>query len=276
MDAILLSDGLKGFARCLNRVAEMRLGSQSEFRVEVEGEPQAGSLELVLRFLNPLAENLRQLGKSELLVGIGLILSISGFTLKDAGKTLIAFYKKLRGRAITNETDLKGLFPSDFPMDPAEFVKIYNDPEVQTALRAALRPVRQKGIESFETRVNRKPVESVAKADVEAADAAEMEAIVSDEEKVLDVEKASFVPHLAWHLSDHGKPFDAKIEDPVLWRHVELGDRFGYGDKLHVTLHTEAERESNGRLQITRTVTKVHRIERSTGVQKNLFPDADQ
>jgi hypothetical protein len=91
-----------------------------------------------------------------------------------------------------------------------------------------------------------------------------MEAIVSDEEKVLDIEKASFVPHLAWHLSDQGRPFDAKIEDPVLWQEVADGNRFGYGDRLHVILHTEAERESNGRLKLTRTVTKVHRIEKTS------------
>ena len=108
-------------------------------------------------------------------------------------------------------------------------------------------------------------------ADVAAADAAEMDAIITNEEKVLDIEKASFVDHLAWHLSDHGHPFDAKIEDPLLWQKVASGDRFGYGDKLHVTLHTEAEREPNGRLRIMRTVTRVHKIERPTGQQINLF-----
>ena len=111
----------------------------------------------------------------------------------------------------------------------------------------------------------------MSKADIEAADAAEIEAIVSDEEKILDIEKASFVPHLAWHLSDHGKPFDAKIEDPFLWHQVTSGNRFGYGDRLHVTLHTEAERESNGRLKITRTVTRVHKIERTSGNQESLL-----
>jgi hypothetical protein len=271
MDALVLADGLKGAARFVNRVAELYLGNQNEFQLEVEGEPRSGSLEVFLRFSHSLVSAVDFVGDSKFLTGLAIIATLTGFSAKDVGKSLISMFKKLRGRPITEETDLAGLLPDDTPIDKAELIRIYNDPDVQAAIRAAIRPLRKDGIERFETRLDRKPIETILKADVSAADAAEMDAIVSTEDKILDVEKASFVPHLAWHLSDHGKPFDAKIEDPILWDHVASGDRFGYGDRLHVTLHTEAERESNGRLRVTRIVSKVHLIERATGVQIALF-----
>jgi hypothetical protein len=271
MDAIALSDGLKGTARFVNRVAELHFGTQSEFTLEVEGEPRSGSLEIFLRFFHPLINAVVFAGESKILTGLAIIATLTGFSAKDIGKSLISIFKKLHGRPITDETELTGLLPDDSPVEKTELIRIYNDPEVQAAIRAAIRPLRKDGIETFETRLDRKPIETISKADVKAADAAEIDAMVNTEDKVLDVEKASFVPHLAWHLSDHGKPFDAKIEDPVLWDHIASGDRFGYGDRLHVTLHTEAERESNGRLRVTRTVSKVHRIERASGVQIALF-----
>jgi hypothetical protein len=271
IDAAVLADGLKGTARFVNRVAELHLGTPSEFRLDVEGEPRSGSIEIFLRFSHPLISAVDWVGDSKFLTGLAVIMTLTGFSAKDFGKSLISMFKRLRGRPIADDTDLADLLPSDTPIEKAELIRIYNDPEVQAAIRAAIRPLRKEGIETLETRINRRPIETISKSDVRAADQAEMEAITETEEKVLDVEKASFVPHLAWHLSDRGKPFDAKIEDPVLWDHVASGDRFGFGDRLHVTLHTEAERELSGRLRITRTVTKVHLIERANGTQMPLF-----
>ena len=273
MDAILLADGLKGTARFINRVAEMHLGTSTDFSLEVEGEPRAGSLEVFIRFSHTVVESVNRIADSKFLTGLAIIATLTGFSLKDVGKSLLSIFKKLRGRPISDATDLEAVLPANLPIDKAELIRIYNDPEVQAAIRAAVRPLRKEGIDKFETRFDRKTIETMAKADVKAADAAEMEAIESNEEKVLDIEKASFVPHLAWHLSDQGKPFDAKIEDPVLWEEVASGNRFGHGDRLHVTLHTEAERESNGRLKLTRTITKVHKIEKAGEDQDSLFTE---
>jgi hypothetical protein len=272
MDAVLLADGLKGYARFVNRIAEMLLGPKGEgFHLEVDGEPQKSSLEVFVRFLHPIAQSIRDISDSKLLVGLSVVATLSGLSLRDVGKSLIWLFKHQKGRPIDAETDLLSALPTDSPIDLAELIRIFNDPEVQAALRAALRPLREQGIETFETRRNRKTIESVSKFDLLAADSAELEAIISDEEKTLDIEKVSFFPHLAWHLSDKGKPFDAKIEDRKFWEQIAAGDRFGYGDKLRVSLHTEAERDNNGHLRTTRTVTKVHRIERPSGQQIDLF-----
>jgi hypothetical protein len=247
-------------------------GPQTGFKLEVEGDPKSGSIEVFVHFFHPAVELVKQIGDSHFLQGLAVISALTGFSAKDIGKSLIWVFKKLKGRPINNETELASILPDNLPIDSAEFIRIYNDPEVQAAIRAAIRSLRKEGYETFETRANSKVLESVSKADVLAVEAAEMDAIITNEDKVLDIEKASFVQHLAWHLSDDGKPFDAKIEDPLLWQQIASGDRFGYGDRLHVTLHTEAEREASGRLRVTRTVTKVHRIDRPGGAQISLFP----
>ena len=269
IDAIVLAEGLRGKARLVNRIAEMYLGPQSDFVLQVEGEPNTGSIEIFVGF----EQVFTHLADSKVLAGVAVIMGISGFSLRDAGKSIWALFKKLRGQPITDETNLTELLPENVNVDRTLFIRMYNDQEIQAALRAALRPLRESGIEKFETRVERSPIETVTKADLQAADTAETDAIIADEEKVLDIEKASFLPHLSWHLSDEGKPFDAKVEDPYLWERVAAGDKFGFGDKLRVTLHTSAERDVSGRLRVVKTVTKVHTIERASGSQIEMFPE---
>jgi hypothetical protein len=120
---------------------------------------------------------------------------------------------------------------------------------------------------------NGKIIETVTKADLLAADDAELESIVKEEEKMLDIQKAALVPHLAWHFSDAGFTFDAKIQDPDLWAKVERGDRFGYGDRMHVILKTEATRDSSGSLKRERTIPKVFGIERAKNSQTLIWED---
>lgn len=271
MDAVLLADGLKGFARFVNRVAELHLGLASEgFSLEVEGEPQSGSLEIFVHFFHPLAEPIRQIADSKLLTGLAVVASLTGLSAKDIGKSLISTFKRRKGLPFKNAEDLEDI-PKDLPISKTEYVRLFNDEEIRSYLRATFRPLRKDQIDQFETRANRQALEVVTKGDLLAADAAEMAAVITDEDRTLDIEKVSFFPHLAWHLSDQGKAFDAKIDDLEFWKTVEEGDRFGMGDKLHVHLHTEAERDANGKLSTSRIITKVHYIQRASGEQIKLF-----
>lgn len=271
MDAILLADGLKGIGRLIAKVSDLQGLGVGRVRLQVQGQPRSGSLEVVLHFLHSAASTTQSILDSKVLTEIGLVMGVSGFTLKDARNSLIAFFKRFKGRPIVDETNLEDIDAGELPISKADLIRMYNDPDVQAALRAALRPLRDEGVVEFQTKENDRVAQSVAKSELAAADAAELDAIITDESKILDVEKASFLPHLSWHVSDNGKPFDAKIDDPTLWAKVLAGDRFGSGDRLHVDLHTEAERESNGRLRIIRTITKVHRVERAGEDQMQLF-----
>ena len=152
-------------------------------------------------------------------------------------------------------------------------IKIFNDTEVQSAIRAALRPLRTEGIVEFQTRRREVIVERVRQSDLKAADEAEEAAILEVEAKVLDIEKAALLPHLSWHFSDEGSAFDARIQDPVLWDRVAKGERFGYGDRMRVELRTSFHRDARGRLNLERTIPRVIDVEHATQSQTPLWPD---
>ena len=116
-------------------------------------------------------------------------------------------------------------------------------------------------------------MERVYHQDLKAADEAEESAIQEIEEKVLDIEKVALVPHLAWHFSDEGKAFDARILDADLWERIATGERFGYGDRMRVELRTSFSRDSKGRLNLERIIPKVINVEHAAQPQQPLWPD---
>ncbi len=152
-------------------------------------------------------------------------------------------------------------------------LEVYSDPEVRSSIRRLHRPLREQGIDAFETRRNGRTIERVDKSDLFAADEAELEEIVGQEEKTLDIQKAALVRHLSWHFSDAGYPFDAQIEDEKLWARVMAGERFGSGDKMRVVLKTTAKRDSTGRLRLERTIPEVLEVEHASSPQKDMFSD---
>lgn len=115
---------------------------------------------------------------------------------------LYKMFKQKKGRPITDEDYLARILSRLDNIERLLFIKIYNDAEVQAALRAALRPLRADGIVEFQTRRREVVVETVRQSDLKSADEAEESAIQEVEEKVLDIEKAALVPHLSWHFSD--------------------------------------------------------------------------
>jgi len=193
--------------------------------------------------------------------------------VSSAGVSLYGLFKRKHGRPITDHDKLDRLLEKLGDIERLLVIRIYNDMEVQAALRAVLRPLRTEGIVEFQTRNRETIVESVTRADLMAADEAEVSAIVEVEEKVLDIEKAALVPHLQWHLSDEGKSFDAKIEDPTLWNRVAKGERFGYGDRMRVELRTTFERDVTGRLTVERVIRKVIDVEHPLPSQPKLWED---
>jgi hypothetical protein len=131
----------------------------------------------------------------------------------------------------------------------------YNDIEVQTQLRKTLHPLRHKGI------------------DLQVADDAELQDITKDDEVKLDIEKAAWRRHLAWHFNNGQTSFDAKIEDDAFWEDIQRGEAFAVGDRLKVHLRTTAHRTRDGILKIQRVVPEVLGVEHARRMQPNLFDD---
>jgi hypothetical protein len=249
------------------------LGSGAEYRAELDGNFGRGSIVVPLQFVTESLQVAENFLLSKEVQALANLITLLGFGLGPMALSLFAIFKKKKGRPITDEDDLNRLFERLADIERLLFIKIYNDQEVQQALRATLRPLRTEGIVEFQTRRRNVIIEIVSKADLKAADDAEENAIQETEEKVLDIEKAALVPHLSWHFSDEGSAFDARIQDPALWERVAKGERFGYGDRMKVELRTTFHRDSRGRLNLERTIPKVIEVEHATQPQSNLFSD---
>ena len=270
IDLFVLSDGLRGLGRLTSRVNYLMFGSELDYRIELDSQFQTGSVVIPLHC--PDRRGCKGRERAALPAWASL-LTILGWGAVSGAFNLYKMFKQKKGRPITDEDDLARILARLDNIERLLFIKIYNDAEVQAALRAALRPLRADGIVEFQTRRREVVVETVRQSDLKSADEAEESAIQEVEEKVLDIEKAALVPHLSWHFSDEGSAFDARIQDAALWERVAKGERFGYGDKMRVELRTTFHRDSRGRLNLERTIPKVIEVEHASQPQPLLWKD---
>ena len=274
IDVIVLADALRGFGTLTERTSDRLFRDGDKFHVELASNPRTGSIIIPVGFVSHAVDTAENVLSSKGAVALTVLVTLLGLSpVKDA-INFLKLFKRLSGRAATDVEPIKDLL-----IDPKINVEIrivletYSDPEVRASIRRILRPLREPGIEAFETRRNGNTVERVDKSDLFAADEAELEEIVGQEEKTLDIQKAALVRHLAWHFSDAGYPFDAQIEDEKLWARVMEGERFGSGDRMRVVLKTTAKRDSTGRLRVERTIPEVLEVEHATKPQRDFFDE---
>jgi hypothetical protein len=249
-------------------------GSTFDHRLELDERFRAGSIVIPLHIIFNAIEHAEALLASRGAQALSTLMSILGWGFAPAGLTLYKLFKKKHGRPITEEDNLQELLAGlQVDIELLLLIKIYNDPEVQAALRQILKPLREDGIKEFQTRRGEALIDSVTVDDLKLADEAEVSVIQEVEEKVLDIEKAALVPHLAWHFSDENGPFDEKIFDVDLWARIVAGERFGMGDRMRVELRTSYFRDATGRLTVERVIPKVFEVEHSTRIKRSLWSD---
>ncbi len=263
-----LAAGLKGQALLIQRVKDILYGESVNIQVEVDPEFEAGSLVIPVHIVWDGINTAERLLSGTGATALANLMQILGFF----GISCVSVYqvfKKRKGRKIENPEDIpKNL---NIHLSVEVFVQVYNDHEVQTQLRNTLDPLRQTGIDEFQTRRQGAIIESINKADVQAADEAELQDVTRDEEVELAIEKAAWRRSLAWHFSNGQTSFDAKIEDDSFWQDIQRGEAFSAGDRLRVHLRTTAHRARDGTLKIQRIIPKVLDVEHARHKQPNLF-----
>jgi hypothetical protein len=274
VDLGVLSESLYGLSNLVRRSGQLLFDREATFSVELDRPIEQGSvvipIQLVIHGVE-VAENF--ILHNPHVQTLSTLATILGMGVAAPAYSLLRLFKSRVGRKIKSE-DLNDLLKRMSPAVKLELlVKTYNDSDTQTALRSMLRPLRERGIEEFQTRRRGRVIESISKAELFAADAAELESIQKEEERTLDITKAALLPDLAWRFSDGEESFDAKIQDPTLWAQVEKGERFGHGDRMHVILNTSAKRDQSGRLRRERTIPKVIGISHASGRQNELWPN---
>ena len=273
MDALALGDSLRGFGRLTNRVSYLAFGARYDHRLEVDSGFRQGSLIVPLHIISEVVNSARTWLDSKGAQELSTLMSILGWGAVPGTVSVFLLFRRKKGRPISSQDDLDKLLAGQLDIDRALFIRIFNDREVQAAVRAVLRALRKEGIDEIQTRSQGGTIERVNKQDVIDADSAEKESVEIEEEKFLDIEKVALLPRLAWHFSDMGRPFDAQVQDPDLWSRVAKGERFGYGDKMKVLLRTEIRQDANGRLSYVRTIPNVLEVEHAELAQLPLFPE---
>lgn len=264
MDLRVLSEAIGGFATLTEKSSLLLYGEVYDHRVELAASPETGSvvipIDIVSHAMQVVENDVKNIEDFLLSPGIQALANLC--TLLGVGAIgttacLFRMFKEKKGRAIDAAADVSLLSKLDVNIEASRFVRLYNNVDIRTSLRRTLRPLREDGIEEFQTRRDSVIVERVTKADLLAADAAEIEDIVEIEEKWLDVQKVALVRHLAWHFASDTLTFDARIDDEQHWMKVEAGERFGAGDRLQVVLKTTASRDRNGRLHVEHRILEV-------------------
>ena len=273
MDLAILSDGLKGLARLTKRVSYFLYSETYEHKLELDAQFVHGSVIIPLQVVSHLIQAGEDLFTTKGAQALATIMGFLGWGLIPAAGSLYKAFKKKLGRPL-EQSDVNFVLELDFKVDPLPLLRLYNDSEIQAALRMVLRPLREEGIEEFQTRRNGVVIDRVSKADLLNADIAELDAEALEQDLVLNIEKIALLPHLAWHFSDAGISFDAKIDDEDFLARVHGGERFGYGDRMHVILRTIARRDASGRLLRERVIPTVLDVEHAGEAQGRLFGDA--
>ena len=253
-----LGIGLTGQALLIRRVAELLYKDAATLRVEVDADFEAGSLIVPVHILADGVHAAEHLLSSEATTAIANLMQILGF-FGLSGVSIYSLFKRLKGRKIEKPSDLPRELKIDVSVDL--LIRTYNDNDVQAHLRKTLDPLHMDGIEEFQTRRAGIVLSRVNKTDLLAADEAELEDHIKDEEIELAIEKAAWRRDLAWHFSDGSTSFDAKIEDIDFWKRVEGGEAFADGDRMRVHLKTSARRTRRGGLKVQRVIPKVLAVE---------------
>jgi hypothetical protein len=271
MPMLALGNALRGQALLIQRVKDMLHADSVAIRVEIDPTFESGSLIIPVHILTDAYEAAKHTLAGEGFTALANLLAILGFGGVTA-QSLFKFFKRMKGRPIERPED----FPKDLNINIKVelFIRIYNDPEVQAQLRKTVGPLRQEGVEEFQTLRSGIVLDQVSKSDVQAADEAEVDRLTTNEEIGLAIEKAAWRRNLAWHFNDGQKSFDAKIDDENFWKRVEGGEPFADGDRLIAHLQTTARRTPSGDLKVERRIPTVLGVEHARRVtQKPLFSE---
>jgi hypothetical protein len=233
LSLIVLADALKGMGNLTERTNEILFSQPSRFSIELAAPPSAGSLIIPVDFISRAAETAEVALTNKHVLALATLVTLLGLSPAKDAVNLFKLFKRFRGRRVEDVSELPQI---NIDIDIHILLKLYNDAEIRSSILKILRPLREPGIDSFQTRRDRYPIETVFKSDLEAADRAEEAELRAEEEVTLEIEKAALRRSLSWHFSYAQGSFDASIHDDEFWKGVDRGERFGSGDRMEVVL----------------------------------------
>lgn len=242
-------------------------GDSAELLVQVQSDFKSGSFDMGLGMI--LATHMGTL----IPLNLATAKQIAAYVglVKDAGMNFLQLSKWLKNEKPKVESAGDGYVNlsvrgTNNKVNVNVF-KIYESKDARRALADALKPLRSKGIDTFEVRdKDQQVVEVVTKEELpaftpppDALDAAKVPPNTPEPTTMfIEVIKPSFRPNLRWAVSDGRRKFGALMRDPNFLRRVDSHEKsFTKGEILEVRMRLIQHRGPNGELTAEHEIVEV-------------------
>lgn len=227
---IALSDLFDEINRILNQ-------GRVEVSTQVKASFKTGCFGIEIGVVQGVAETIKGLFQNEYIIGAATLVTLAGFTAKDAGKGLIGFVRWLRGRSIKEVTVLengrvKVIVDDDAYEVEKRIIDLYRNERIRKALDTAIyKPLQKEGIDSFGCAEKMPKIGedffSISKEESQSFIAVDIE----DE----PLEENIYVAHIyllnvafqddnKWRFSDGSNKFFAEVKDLAFIEKIQSND----------------------------------------------------
>lgn len=266
-----------------------------EVNVLVKANFQEACFDISFEFVQQLYQQVKGLIQDEDVATAKDILEWLGFLGVITGGSLLGFLKWKRGRKITNiEQNSSGAGGTFYNISiegddnkfqlSAPVYNLFRDPQVRAAQRRIVAPLENEGFEQVEIREDEKVINTMTREEYEQGsyDIQEGEvegALALEPQKfraILTLISPVFLEKNKWRFSlGRGQRISATIKDAnFLIKVFKLGERFGVGDTLEVTLSMMQTLGKDGVYRTEYEIIEVHKI--NMGPQQLNFLSDDE
>lgn len=276
MDVRDLAPALLALGEVLEESNHILNGQDSKLKVLVKADMKRGSFEVNLEVLHTLSEQLKfitgfavEVNIEELLSSVGLFCGITGFSLIDLIKRLKG--KKPKSATIIENGNVRIEIPSngnvpEYIEVSQKVVSLYRNIPVRQKISGVLKPLEEKGIDSFESRPlldKTIPPVKITKEELayfQPPSIEDTEVIETERRALLRIANLSFDESNKWRLDDGECKIWAVIHDHEFLAQVDSREIvFAKGDTLEVVLKTKQSITVSG-LKTEHEVAKVIKV----------------
>lgn len=248
MDVRELAPALMAIGDVLETANSLLNGQRAKIQIRVKGSFKTGSFGIDFSVAQSFTDQLLGLMQSNPVVSAATLVTLIGFSAKDATRSLLQLLRWLRGRPITKVIILENErvrveVDSDHLDVERRVIDLYRSYELRRALEAALKPLEQPGIESFA--VIEAPEADAAFVVVTQTERPyfaapnRMEEQIDDSEFVINVQAVNiaFQEDNKWRLTDGNSTFHAALLDADFLSRIANNEiAFAKGDILKVRM----------------------------------------
>lgn len=235
MDVRDLAPALIALSDLFDEANQILNQGRVEISTQVKASFKTGCFGIELGVIQGVADTIINLfSKEEVIVAAGTLVTLTGFSAKDAGRGLIGFIKWLRKRKIkeispVDDDHVKVILDDDEIEIEKKVVELYRNSKIQKALETAItKPLSKEGIDSFgcakEMPVRGEDFFSISKEESEFFTATEpedelLETVQYDAH--VQAVNIAFQDDNKWRFTDGSHKFFAEMKDMAFVERIQ-------------------------------------------------------